>query len=152
MFSPEETKRAGTLCPKCRKPLTLGVEYRVHCLAGRTIDEARAYGELHRPPFKKIVPLSEIIRNVFGAKSETKKAREEYNKLIDESKNEYAILMEVSIDELLDLTLPEIAEGIQRVRDGRIHIEPGYDGVYGTVRVYNDTDRAKFRGAQAAMF
>ena len=152
VFSPEETKRAQGLCPKCRKPLTLGVEYRVDFLSGRTADEARVYGELHRPPFKKIVPLSEIIRDVFGTKSETKKAREEYDKLIDECKNEYAILMEISIDELAHLTLPEIAEGVQRVREGRIHIEPGYDGVYGKVSVFSDSDRSAFFGAQTALF
>lgn len=152
VFSPEETRRAQGLCPKCRKPLTLGVEYRVDSLASRTIDEAREYGERNRPPFKKIVPLPEIIENAFGVKSQTKKAREQYDKLINEFGSEYACLMDVAIDDLLTVTLPEISEGIARVRDGRISVSPGYDGVYGTVHIFEDKDRAAFSGARASLF
>jgi len=33
--------------------------------------------------------------------------------------------------------LPEIAEGIVRVREGKVFIEPGYDGVYGKIRIFS---------------
>lgn len=151
-FSPEETKLRGGLCPKCRKPLTLGVEYRVDSLSGRTIEEARNYGERNRPPFKKIVPLPEIIENALGVKSQTRKAREQYDRIILEFGSEYACLMDVSVDDLLTVTIPEIAEGIARVRDGRIHVSPGYDGVYGTAHIFEDKDRAVFSGARARLF
>jgi PHP family Zn ribbon phosphoesterase len=32
--------------------------------------------------------------------------------------------------------LPEIAEGIIRAREGKVFIEPGYDGVYGKIRIF----------------
>ncbi|MBI4360044.1 MAG: DNA helicase UvrD [Candidatus Jacksonbacteria bacterium] len=152
VFSPEQTKRAGGLCPKCRKPLTLGVVYRVETLAGRTEEQAREYGERHRPPFTKIVPLSEIIANAFGVKSQTRKTREQYDLLIREFKSEYAALMDVSIDDLARAALPEIAEGVRRVREGLINVSPGYDGLYGTVSVFNSRDRVNSHGSQAAMF
>jgi DNA helicase II / ATP-dependent DNA helicase PcrA len=40
-------------------------------------------------------------------------------------------------------TLPEIAEGIMRVREGRVSIEPGYDGEYGKVHIFAEEERGK---------
>ena len=36
---------------------------------------------------------------------------------------------------------PEIAEGIKRVREGRLYIEPGYDGLYGKVKIFEEGER-----------
>ena len=33
---------------------------------------------------------------------------------------------------------PRLAEGIERVRSGDIHIEPGFDGQFGVVKVWPD--------------
>ena len=50
----------------------------------------------------------------------------------------------LNIDELKEMTAPEIVEAIKRVREGRLHIEPGYDGIYGKVQIYKDDEE---RGA-----
>jgi PHP family Zn ribbon phosphoesterase len=34
-----------------------------------------------------------------------------------------------------------VAEGVRRVREGQLHIEPGYDGVFGTVHIFTDQER-----------
>jgi len=41
--------------------------------------------------------------------------------------------------------LPEIVEAIRRNREGKVKIEPGYDGVYGTVRLFNDKEKKKIK-------
>jgi PHP family Zn ribbon phosphoesterase len=37
--------------------------------------------------------------------------------------------------------LPEIAEGIIRAREGKVFIEPGYDGVYGKIRIFQKKEQ-----------
>jgi len=49
------------------------------------------------------------------------------------------------------LTLPEIAEGIIRVREGKVFIEPGYDGVYGKIRIFSKGEQ-KTLSKQGTLF
>ena len=39
---------------------------------------------------------------------------------------------------MTDVAGERIAEGIARMRAGDVAVEPGYDGVYGTVRIWPD--------------
>jgi PHP family Zn ribbon phosphoesterase len=52
--------------------------------------------------------------------------------------NEMKILTEVPIEKLSIIVLPKILEGIKRVREGNLMIEPGFDGQYGTVKIFFD--------------
>ena len=38
-------------------------------------------------------------------------------------------------------TLPEIAEGIRRVREGKVRVEPGYDGEYGKIQIFEEGEQ-----------
>jgi len=91
--------------------------------------------------FKSLVPLKEIIADALGVISETKQAEAEYKNLIDKFNSEFNVLLEVSRSELELATLPEIAEGIIRVREGRVYIEPGYDGVFGKIRIFSEGEQ-----------
>jgi DNA helicase II / ATP-dependent DNA helicase PcrA len=35
-----------------------------------------------------------------------------------------------------------IATSVIRVRQGRVHVEGGYDGVFGKIHIYSDEERA----------
>ena len=35
-----------------------------------------------------------------------------------------------------------LSEGVARVRAGEVHIEPGYDGRYGTVKIWGEGETA----------
>jgi uncharacterized protein (TIGR00375 family) len=151
-LSPSQTKRYQGICPKCRKPLTLGVMYRVESLADRSEEAAKDYARKFRPEFKKIVPLEEIVADAVGQHTGTKKVKELYNQLIFKGGSEFNILLNLSPKQLSSITFSEIAEGIKRVRKGEIHISPGYDGVFGKIKVFTKKDREQLAGAQAKLF
>ena len=130
-LSPQESKKYNNICPVCHKLLTIGVLNRVEQLADRTegfVPEAAI-------PFKRLVPLEEIIANVLNQKVGTIRVIQEYQKLIKNFKNEFNVLIEAKREDLEKVTLPEIVQGIINVREGRVLVIPGYDGVYGKIEV-----------------
>jgi PHP family Zn ribbon phosphoesterase len=68
----------------------------------------------------------------------------EYDKLIARFGTEFAVLLDEDDSELKSATLPEIAQGIQRVREGKVHIEPGYDGEYGKIKIFEEHEERSF--------
>jgi len=138
-FSPQESKKYSNVCPNCGKLLTIGVLNRVEELA----DRPENFKPENAIPFKSLIPLEEIIADAFGVLPSGKRVREEYVKLISRFDNELKILLEIPYSELKTTTLPEIAEGINRVREGKVFIEPGYDGVYGKIKIFSPGERKK---------
>ncbi len=124
-LSPEQSKKYNNICPKCGKPLVIGVLNRVEELA----DRPEGFVPENSIPFKSLIPLNEIIAESIGTSVASKKVGEYYNNLIKNLGSEFKILLESSSDEIKKESLPEIAEGIMRVREGKVLIEPGYDGV-----------------------
>lgn len=136
-FSPEETKKHKGICPVCSRPLTVGVMNRVEALA----DRPAGFKPEGAIPFKSLVPLEEVICESLGAGPASKKVREEYKDLIEKFGSEFAVLIDVDMAQLKSAALPEIAEGISRVREGKLKVEPGYDGEYGKVRIFGEAER-----------
>lgn len=137
---PRESKRAGSVCPQCKKPLTIGVMNRVEELADRTEDVVSMERFIG---YKKIVPLAEIIADVEGVGVASKRVHEIYDRLIRNTGNEFFVLLDASTDAIAACVGPVIAEAIMRVRDGRITVESGSDGVYGKVRIFDDEKTRK---------
>jgi PHP family Zn ribbon phosphoesterase len=89
----------------------------------------------------KLVELDKIIAESLGLKSrQSVKVQAEYTRLIEIFGNEMEILTKALIYDLAKVTLPKIAEGIKRVREGNLIIEPGFDGQYGKVKIFNDKE------------
>ncbi len=138
-LSPEETRRIGGICPKCGRPLTRGVLYRVEELADRppgVVPEGTI-------PFKSLVPLDEIIAEVKGQKKGTKAVEAEYQSLIYKFGSEFEVLVNVPEEELFSGVNPRVAQGIINVRRGRVKKEPGYDGEYGVIKVLSEEEPPK---------
>ncbi len=132
-LSPQESKKYNNVCPTCGKPLTIGVMNRVEALADRK-EGFKPEGAI---PFKSLIPLTEIIAESLGVTVASKKVDLEYKNLIKKLSNEFNILLDVSKEGLVSATLPEIAEGIIRVREGKVFITPGYDGVFGKISIFS---------------
>ncbi|MBU4315127.1 endonuclease Q family protein [Patescibacteria group bacterium] len=132
---PEQTKKLGGKCKICKKPMTIGVLARVSELSDRLIKSMPK----NQVPFKSIVPLQEIIAESFGVKStSSKKVQAMYEKMIVKLGSEFDILLDVSIDAIKYASDEVIAEGISRMRTGNIHIRPGYDGIFGEVKIFTN--------------
>ncbi len=144
-MAPEETKKHKGICPKCKRPMTLGVDYRVSELADRL--EPKKNGE-----FKYIVPLQEIIADALDQGKGSKRVQETYQSMIKELGNEFSILLDIPIEKIAQLGLPELAEGVRRVRVGEIYIEPGFDGKYGVVKVFKSGEQVSARARQKTLF
>ncbi len=144
-LSPEETRKRNGVCPKCGRPVIVGVMNRVEELADRGIGEKPK----NFIPYKSLVGLDDVIAEaagVFGRK--TKTVMDEYHNLIDRGKSEFNVLLDLYYNDLLKITSPEVVEGIRRNREGKVFIEPGYDGVYGTVRLFNDKEKKQIEQAR----
>lgn len=135
--TPEETVRLYGKCPKCGKLITVGVLARVAELADRKLDAMPS----HHVPFRSIVPLQEIIAEANGVRATAgKKVQEMYETLIRDVGTEFHILLDAPIDVIATASSPRIAEAIRRMRAGEMHITPGYDGIYGKVKIFGDDD------------
>jgi uncharacterized protein (TIGR00375 family) len=135
-LSPQEALKLGNVCPVCRRKLTKGVEQRVEELADRPagFELENAVG------FMRLLPLSEIIATVFGIDSPSiQKVWNVYNALVERFGSEYAVLIDASKDALSAVVDENVADAVVRVRDGRVKVVPGYDGVYGRM-VFSEAD------------
>ena len=132
VFDPKTSQEHQFLCPKCGKKLTIGVMHRVDELADRPED----FSPAGRIPFKNAVPLDEIIAGTFGKGVNTKTVKQEYDKMIRHLGPELEILLERDEETIREQADPRVAEGILNVREGRVRVEPGYDGVYGKVDAF----------------
>ena len=146
-FSPAEAKKHKGVCPVCKKKLTIGVVSRVEKLADRPPGGQPA----KTVPFLRMIPLEEIIAASFGVASITKKVEHEYQELINRFGQEFKILLDLPKEELLKAAKPEVAEGIIRVREGKVKISPGYDGEYGKIQIYDEAEKESF-SKQKALF
>ncbi|KKR76294.1 MAG: PHP domain protein [Candidatus Levybacteria bacterium GW2011_GWA2_40_8] len=150
--SPDETKKKGTVCPVCKKPLTVGVMHRVEELAESPEDfesKPNSSGliwnldprKLH-PPFVKLVPLNEIIAEVIESPVGSPKVARIFGDLVEKFDSEMNALLKTSISEIEKVSGADIASAINKVRIGDLFIQPGYDGEYGIVKISKRKDVA----------
>jgi len=156
-YTPEDTKLKGVNCPVCKRSLTVGVMERVEALANREAEELGEFREdgviksknFDKPGFRKLVPLLQIIAEVFNTAPTTQKVHSEYKKLISNLGSERKILTSVDIAEIERVSGSKIAEGVLKVRKGELNIDPGYDGVYGVVKIWSE-EKAEEQKAKEA--
>ena len=151
-YSPDEEKEKGRICPICHQPLTIGVESRVFQLSSRLLkkddlifvknknDVVFVYEKTKkRPPYVSLVPLLEILNEVYQSPT---KANREYEKITQQTP-EFDFLLRASYKEIEALGGEILAEAIKRVRNQQVTVEPGFDGVFGQVKILKKDDEKK---------
>ena len=147
-FSPQETKQNNGRCPKCGKPLTVGVMNRVEQLA----DRPEGFIPSNAIPFKHLIPLDEIIADAKGIGKASVAVEREYRSAIAKFGTEFEILLRASKADLLKNLPPRAAEGVLRVREGRVNIKAGFDGEYGIISIFGEEDKQKKDEQQLSLF
>ncbi len=133
-WTPSETKRNNFRCTSCGRRVTVGVMHRIETLADRP-EGAQPPGAI---PFKSTVPLEEIISDVLGVGTGTQTVDREYFGLLERCGTEFDVLLKTPEEALRSAAPAKIAEGILRMRQGQVTIEPGYDGEYGKVHIFGE--------------
>lgn len=162
VYSPEDTKKKGKICPVCGKSLTVGVMERVEALAGSAENIKTQTGKsgiawitdpakLH-PPYAKLVPLNEIIAESLGSPATSVKVKALFDQLTTSIGSEFDILLKISVDEIQKVAGEAVAEAILKVRNGNIYISPGYDGEYGVVKIESEEKSPEKQPEQEALF
>ncbi|HDH04129.1 MAG TPA: DNA helicase UvrD [Nitrospirae bacterium] len=141
-LSPKETIKHDYLCPVCGKKLTIGVMHRVEKLADREDD----YKPEGAPGFHSIIPLPEIISETVRVGVNSKRVNNEYMNLLGKIGNEFKILMDAPLGDIEKAGSPLLSEAISRMREGNIHIAPGFDGEFGKIRIFGEVERKEIKG------
>lgn len=146
-WDPKETIKNKGLCEVCGKPVTVGVMHRVEELA----DRERDFRPTSRHPYKSLIPLPEILAEMYGIGVAAKRVTETYETLLEKLGPELNILMHIPLDDIARVGGALLAEALRRMRAGEIEIAAGYDGEYGIIRVFSEDERVHF-SSQLAFF
>ncbi|MEN2983425.1 MAG: endonuclease Q family protein [Dictyoglomaceae bacterium] len=139
VLSPKESIKLNNLCPSCGKPLTIGVAHRVEELA----DREEGYIPENKIPYKNLVPLEEIIAQAINKDVYSPFVQNEYFKIVSTLGNELSVLMDIPLDDIKKVSGEKIAEGIKLMREGKVKVEPGYDGLYGKIKIFSYEDKGQ---------
>ncbi|MGQ9663544.1 MAG: UvrD-helicase domain-containing protein, partial [Kiritimatiellia bacterium] len=132
-LTPRETKAYGGKCPHCGKALTVGVMHRVEELADRP-EGARPP---HASPFRSLIPLDEILGEILRVGHNSGKVREALDRLTARLGPELSMLEAIPLEEIARAGSSLLSEAIGRMRSGRVSRQAGYDGEYGTIRIFS---------------
>ncbi len=144
---PKETIANKGLCPVCGKPVTVGVMTRVEELADRPEGEKSPRWR----PYTSLVPLPELIAEAKDVGPSSKQVQEIFMNMLAKLGNEFHILMNAPIDAIKKSAGDIVAEGIARMRQGKVEIAAGYDGEFGTIKIFSDKERQRI-DRQLALF
>lgn len=167
LLSPSESAALGDICPVCGKRVTVGVLHRVMELADRPIEESRPWSYerdsgTKRRPYYPLVPLREILGELFGVGSASQRVGRAYaaicEGLAETGKGELDLLLSDSHEYAIKFSrrIPELsselfAEALRRLRAGQVRLSPGYDGEYGKAALFAPGELERL-GSQSFLF
>ncbi|QQG47606.1 MAG: DNA helicase UvrD [Candidatus Woesebacteria bacterium] len=141
-LTPTESKKLKNICPKCGRPLVIGVMHRVDDLA----DRPESFKPKNHKSVEYIVPLNEIVAETFSMRTQSKKVKEEYERLLFEFDDEFSFLRKITESDIKASGRIDLSFAIKKMREGDIYIKPGYDGVYGIVKIFKPGERTQNAG------
>ena len=130
-LKPADTDAASGVCPVCGGRITVGVLHRVESLA----DREEGFVPPSSKPFESLIPLREVIAASVGLTAASGKVGSQYDSLIRSLGPELFLLREAQPGDIELAAGPLVAEGIRRLRAGKVEVLPGFDGEYGKIKI-----------------
>lgn len=146
-LSPKDAEIYGGKCPVCGKKLTIGVDHRIVQLA----DREDGFVKENAKPFESLVPLPEVIAASTGYSSASRKVQEQYEKILADLGPEFEILRSIPTEDIRKECGYLVSEGIRRLREGLVQRKPGFDGEYGTIKLFEPSEIRNLDG-QMSLF
>lgn len=143
-LDPLETRRLGLICPVCGKSLTVGVLHRVMELADRKEPLYRA----DSPGIFSLIPLPEVLGEILGTGPASKKVMDQYGLAIARFGSEFGLLLNTPPDEIRQAS-EVLGEAVERMRQGRVIREPGFDGQFGVIRLFEEGELDRLAGQES---
>ena len=141
-LEPKETIDHQGLCPKCGKPVTIGVLNRVEELA----DRAAGQKPDRVNPYHNLIPMTDILSEILQVGPKTHKVSRAYRVAIEALGPELGILQQMDLEQIERAGIPLLGEAIKRMREKQVEISPGFDGEYGRVKIFKAQERAQIQG------
>lgn len=91
-------------------------------------------------PFESLVPLPEVIGACTGKSAASKKVLEQYESMLVKLGSEFEILRNIPVEDIKKAAGAPVAEGIHRLREGKVERTPGFDGEYGTIKLLTPSE------------
>jgi DNA helicase-2/ATP-dependent DNA helicase PcrA len=138
-LEPAISRQHKNLCPVCGKKLTIGVLNRVEALA----DRVKSNQPEHSHEADYIIPLPEILAELMGIGATSKAVQKQYAHVIATFGNEFNFLCEVPLEDIEHHLGFIYTEAIRRLRNQLVRPDPGYDGLYGTIHIFQPGELAQ---------
>jgi PHP family Zn ribbon phosphoesterase len=87
--------------------------------------------------------LDEVLGEALGKKSTTKPVQALWDRLVELAGSEMNVLLFAPEAVLLELAGERVAQAVMKMRRGEVQAVPGYDGVYGRIRIFSETGSIK---------
>ena len=108
-------------------------------LADRDVPEpSKAYFSL--------IPLTEILSEIIGTGPSTKGVMTAYEGLLTTLGPEIEILMDIPLKPIEQAGGVLLARAIDRMRRGKVIRQEGYDGEYGLIRLFRESEKSEIIG------
>jgi PHP family Zn ribbon phosphoesterase len=91
-------------------------------------------------PFRSLIPLVEILAEIHKVGPQSKCVKQKYDELLAELGPELFILEQAPLEEISQKGSSLLSGAISRMRSGRVIRRPGFDGQYGTIRLFTDSE------------